>query len=98
MREYPIAPFRKTDDNAKPTPLADRINISTNSRFLLKYWATINVDVSLVMPTPTPVQANKCNSYMIGISIVILRMWIVFHVFSLQKKSKIILFHTNVHI
>lgn len=65
MREYPIAPFRKTDDNAKPTPLADRINISTNSRFLLKYWATINVDVSLVMPTPTPVQANKCNSYMI---------------------------------
>ena len=37
------------------------------------------------MPTPTPVQANKCNSYMIGISIVILRIWIVFRVFLLQK-------------
>ena len=49
----------KRDDNAKPTPLAERINISTNSRFLLKYWATINVDVSLVMPTPTPAKANK---------------------------------------
>ena len=49
----------KRDDNAKPTPLAERIKISTNSRFLLKYWATINVDVSLVMPTPTPAKANK---------------------------------------
>ena len=36
-REYPIAPFRNRDDTAKPTPLAERIMISTNSRFLLKY-------------------------------------------------------------
>ena len=59
-REYPIAPLRNRDDTAKPTPLAERIMISTNSRFLLKYWATINVDVSLVMPTPTPVH-NRTN-------------------------------------
>ena len=71
MREYPIAPFRKTDDNAKPTPLADRINISTNSRFLLKYWATINVDVSLVMPTPTPAISKQMKwRYLIRISIM----------------------------
>ena len=65
-REYPIAPFRKRDETAKPTPLAERIMISTNSRFLLKYWATINVDVSLVMPTPTPVhnQTNEIDTWL----------------------------------
>ena len=37
---------------------------STVSLFLLKYWATISVDVSLTKPTPTPTwcEKNQCQS------------------------------------
>ena len=37
-----------------PKPEAATRNISTISRFLLKYWATISVEVSRVRPTPRP--------------------------------------------
>ena len=43
------------DMTAIPRPLPDTIKISTNSRRLLKYWATISVEQSRVMPTPIPV-------------------------------------------
>ena len=42
------------DINVIPRPEAATTNISTNSRFLLKYWATIRVEVSRVSPTPRP--------------------------------------------
>ena len=50
-----------------PRPLPDTINISTNSRLLLKYCATISVEQSLVKLTPTPV---KINFYIFNIKIV----------------------------
>lgn len=51
---YLIAPLMKLDMTAMPIPLPDTMNISTNSRFRLKYCATISVEQSLVMPTPIP--------------------------------------------
>ena len=38
-----------------PSPEPDTRNISTISLLLLKYWPTISVAVSRVIPTPTPV-------------------------------------------
>lgn len=52
--EYLIAPFINADITAIPNPLPLTIKISTNSRRLLKYWATIKVEQSRVIPTPTP--------------------------------------------
>lgn len=42
------------DITTMPNPLPDTIKISTNSRFRLKYCATIKVEQSRVIPTPTP--------------------------------------------
>lgn len=50
-----MAPLMNADMTAIPRPLPDTIKISTNSRRLLKYWATISVEQSRVMPTPIPV-------------------------------------------
>jgi hypothetical protein len=52
-----MALFIKLDIIAKPNPLPETTNISTNSRFRLKYCATISVEQSRVMPTPTPTTA-----------------------------------------
>lgn len=52
-----MAPLINADIIAIPSPLPDTMNISTNSLRLLKYWATISVEQSLVMPTPTPTTA-----------------------------------------
>ena len=46
--------LRMLDMTEIPRPEPDTRNISTNSLLLLKYWPTISVAVSLVMPTPTP--------------------------------------------
>lgn len=51
---YLIAPCIQADIIEIPRPLPDTINISTNSLLLLKYWATIKVEQSLVKLTPTP--------------------------------------------
>lgn len=47
------------DMTAMPSPLPDTMKISTNSRLLLKYCATINVEQSLVRPTPTPEKRGR---------------------------------------
>jgi hypothetical protein len=52
-----MALLMKLDIIAKPNPLPDTTKISTNSRLRLKYWATISVEQSRVMPTPTPTTA-----------------------------------------
>lgn len=49
-----MAPLINADITAIPKPLPLTINISTNSLRRLKYWATINVEQSRVIPTPTP--------------------------------------------
>lgn len=51
---YLMAPFINVDMTAMPRPLPLTMNISTSSRRLLKYCATISVEQSLVKPTPTP--------------------------------------------
>ena len=51
---YPIAFCIKADITDIPKPLPETTKISTNSRFLLKYWPTIKDEESLVIPTPTP--------------------------------------------
>lgn len=56
-----MAPLMKLDMTAMPIPLPDTMNISTNSRFRLKYCATISVEQSLVMPTPIPETDVKKN-------------------------------------
>jgi len=61
---YLIAPLMKLDMTAMPIPLPDTMNISTNSRFRLKYCATISVEQSLVMPTPIPeTDTKRTNCY-----------------------------------
>lgn len=58
-----MAPFMKLDMTAMPIPLPDTMNISTNSRLRLKYCATINVEQSLVIPTPIPENNHTiCNN------------------------------------
>lgn len=57
--QYLMAPSIKVDITAMPIPLPDTMKISTNSRLRLKYCATINVEQSLVMPTPIPEKLNK---------------------------------------
>jgi len=59
MSTYVIAPFMKADIIAMPKPLPETIKISTNSLFLLKYWATISVLQSRVIPTPIPMGKKK---------------------------------------
>ena len=54
LDDYLVALYRKVDIMEMPKPEAATKNISTVSRFLLKYWATIRVDVSRVSPTPRP--------------------------------------------
>lgn len=51
---YLIAPLMKVDMTAMPSPLPLTMKISTSSRRLLKYCATISVEQSRVRPTPTP--------------------------------------------
>lgn len=58
MCTYVIAPFIKADMIAIPKPLPETIKISTSSLFLLKYWATISVLQSRVIPTPIPMREN----------------------------------------
>lgn len=61
---YLMAPLMKLDMTAMPIPLPDTMNISTNSRFRLKYCATISVEQSLVMPTPIPeTDMKRTNHY-----------------------------------
>lgn len=50
----PIDCFIKIDITNIPEPLPETMKISTKSRRFLKYCATINVEQSLVMPTPIP--------------------------------------------
>jgi len=57
-----MAPLMKLDITAMPIPLPETMNISTNSRFRLKYCATISVEQSLVMPTPIP-EMKRTNRY-----------------------------------
>ena len=54
LDDYLVALYRKVDIMEMPKPEAATRNISTISRFLLKYWATISVEVSRVRPTPRP--------------------------------------------
>lgn len=54
LNAYPIVLLMMTDIVAIPRPLPDTMKISTNSRRRLKYWATIRVEQSRVMPTPMP--------------------------------------------
>ena len=56
---YLVAVQMKEDIAVMPRPEAATTKISTNSRFLLKYCATIKVDVSLVRPTPIPKEIKK---------------------------------------
>jgi hypothetical protein len=49
-----MAPLMKADITAIPRPLPETMKISTNSRRLLKYCATISVEQSRVIPTPIP--------------------------------------------
>lgn len=49
-----MALLMNADITTMPNPLPDTIKISTNSRFRLKYCATINVEQSRLIPTPTP--------------------------------------------
>ena len=51
-----VAVQMNEDIKVMPRPEAATTKISTNSRRLLKYCATIMVAVSLVRPTPMPVK------------------------------------------
>lgn len=55
------------DMMAMPRPLPDTMKISTNSLRRLKYWATINVEQSRVIPTPTPITAAGERGDALGI-------------------------------
>lgn len=68
---YLIAPLMKVDITAMPKPLPLTMNISTSSRLLLKYWATISVEQSRVNPTPTPTtvpESKITNTLLVNIS------------------------------
>lgn len=52
------------DMMAMPRPLPDTTNISTNSLFRLKYWLTMSVEQSRVIPTPIPITMAATRSWM----------------------------------
>lgn len=60
-----IALLMNADIIEMPSPLPDTMNISTNSRRRLKYWATMSVEQSRVIPTPTPTTPPVLKTFLI---------------------------------